>query len=163
MKYTVARACGHEEIVEVYGPNKERECKIKWLERTVCSACYRAELEEAAAKECDEVEMLYREYKQDYADCLTKSGSYDKETKTIIVYVPREHEPDPEQEQVVAELEELGVTEEAARKWVNLGADGVQQLLDRMIAELERDKIEITPAIDQNLALGRKIIKVLKR
>lgn len=249
MKYTVTRACGHEETVQLYGTNKERESKIKWMESTVCTACYRSEQDAEAAKKCDEIEMPYREYKQDYADCRTKSGSYNKETKTIIVYVPRK--PDPERErqerqaqaaeelkahgipeeqaQAYAEMgasgvselvdqavellgqhervdelvevgltednaqayieagpdalretvapvierlkphdhmEELiaiGLTETVARQWVERGADGVQQLYDRMIRRLESDQVEITPDIEQNLTLGRKIIEILRR
>lgn len=34
-----------------------------------------------------EKEMHYSEYKNNYSDCETKRGSYNKETKTIIVYV----------------------------------------------------------------------------
>ena len=249
MKYTVTRACGHEETVELYGPNKERESKIKWLESTVCTACYRAEQDAEAAKKCDEVEMLYREYKQDYAECRTKAGSYNKETKTIIVYVPRK--PDPERErqerreqaaeelteagipeeqaqayaemgasgvreivdqaiellgqydqaeelvelgltednaqayleqgsaalhEVVApvierlkpheQLEELialGLTEPIARQWLDLGADKTQDLYDNLVASYDRDKVEITPEMEANLALGRAIIEILKR
>jgi hypothetical protein len=33
--------------------------------------------------------MTYAEYKRNYADCKTKSGSYDAKSKTIIVYVPK--------------------------------------------------------------------------
>ena len=32
--------------------------------------------------------MLYRRYKQHYADCETVAGSYDKEHKTIKVIIP---------------------------------------------------------------------------
>ena len=35
--------------------------------------------------------MLYREYKEKYCDCRTKENSYNKETKTIIVYVPNDY------------------------------------------------------------------------
>lgn len=160
MKYDVTHACGHNNTVELYGPNKERERKIKWMENTVCSACYRAEQEEDAAKTCDAVEMPYRQYKQDYADCRAKTGSYNKDSKTIIVYVPL---IDPTRQEQIKEMIALGLSEEIAKQWVDLGADGVQEILDRMITGLERDKVEITPDIEQNLALGRKIIEILRR
>lgn len=32
--------------------------------------------------------MPYRQYKQHYSDCKTVSGSYDKNTKTIEIFVP---------------------------------------------------------------------------
>ena len=35
-----------------------------------------------------EKRMFYGRYKKHYSDCETVSGSYDKETKTIIVLIP---------------------------------------------------------------------------
>ena len=64
--------------------------KVKWYEtQAVCPDCYKTQLDAEAAEGCDEVEMSYKEYKTDYADCKTKRDSYNKETKTIVVYVPR--------------------------------------------------------------------------
>ena len=91
MKYTVNFSCGHEEVRDLVGPTKERMRKIKyWEERGVCSSCWREMQDEENAVGCNEVEMLYRDYKQNYSVCKTKSGSYDGEKKTIIVYVPKE-------------------------------------------------------------------------
>lgn len=36
---------------------------------------------------CVEMEMSYSEYKTNYSDRQTKKGSYNKDTKTIVVYV----------------------------------------------------------------------------
>lgn len=36
---------------------------------------------------CVETEMSYKEYKTNYSGCRTKKDSYNKETKTIVVYV----------------------------------------------------------------------------
>lgn len=85
MKVWVKRSCGHEEQIEVFGKVSDREYKIKCEEKKTCRECYQAE----QYKDCDEVEMTYSEYKRNYADCKTKSGSYDKKNKTIIVYIPR--------------------------------------------------------------------------
>ena len=41
----------------------------------------------AQANVCVEVEMSYREYKTNYSRCRTKKDSYNKEAKTIVVYV----------------------------------------------------------------------------
>ena len=41
----------------------------------------------------------------------------------------------------------IGLTEVVAKQWLEYGTDGVQQLLDRMVAEIERDKARITPEI----------------
>ena len=90
MRYEVNFSCGHTETVFLYGKRQERERKIKYYEgHHVCSKCYRQSKEKEAAKRCDEVEMHYREYKEKYEYCQTKSDSYNTETKTIIVYVPR--------------------------------------------------------------------------
>jgi hypothetical protein len=85
-KILVKRSCGHEEIIEVFGKESERQSKIKWAENTPCSECYKAE----ETKDCKEVKMLYKDYKNEYANCKTKTNSYDKSDKTIIVYVPNE-------------------------------------------------------------------------
>lgn len=39
-----------------------------------------------------EIEMKYAEYKNNYSDCKTKKDSYNKESKTIIVYIESESE-----------------------------------------------------------------------
>lgn len=36
---------------------------------------------------CVETEMSYKEYKTNYSGCRTKKDSYNKEKKTIVVYV----------------------------------------------------------------------------
>lgn len=91
MKAQITFRCGHTGQVEVFGTAAEKERKLKWLaENHVCSECYAAEQNEKKAVGCQEVEMLYRDYKKDYADCDTKADSYDAKAKTIIVYVPEQ-------------------------------------------------------------------------
>lgn len=90
MKYDITFSCGHTHTVDIYGSAAERERKVMWYEtQAVCPDCYKAQMDAEAAEGCDEVEMSYKEYKTDYADCKTKRDSYNKETKTIVVYVPR--------------------------------------------------------------------------
>lgn len=90
MKYDVKFSCGHVHTVELFGKNSERERKIKWYEQCgVCPNCYREQKEIEMAITHDEIEMFYGEYKRNYANCKTKPGSYNGETKTIIVYVPK--------------------------------------------------------------------------
>lgn len=90
MKYDVTYSCGHEGVVELFGKNKERERKLKWYQSSaVCQECYqREQAKEMEEKGYQEIEMHYSEYKNKYSGCKTKSGSYDKRNKTIIVYVP---------------------------------------------------------------------------
>lgn len=35
-----------------------------------------------------EIRMTYRQFKTSYADCETKPGTYDKNTKSIVVIIP---------------------------------------------------------------------------
>ena len=132
-KYNVKFACGHEEEIELYGPTAERERKIKYFEgHGTCSACYRKE----KYGETEEVEMSYREYKENYADCKTKSGSYDKKYKTIVVYVPTTPaapaEPEPtEEEKLEAIAAETGYPEETVEKILENGISGIRKWMAR--------------------------------
>ena len=44
---TVTHACGHGQTHNLLGPHKDRERKKTWLGTTVCTECYRAEIEAA--------------------------------------------------------------------------------------------------------------------
>ena len=91
MKYDIKFSCGHKETVQLYGKNADKEKRIHYYERYgLCSKCWREQKEIEKSIGCDEVEMSYRDYKTKYAACNTKRGSYNGETKTIIVYVPHE-------------------------------------------------------------------------
>ena len=90
-KYDVHFSCGHTETKELYGKVSIRMERIAYWERWgVCSACYREQKEMEAAANCDEVEMYYGDYKKNYPNCRTKTGSYDGDKKTVIVYVPKD-------------------------------------------------------------------------
>ena len=90
MKYEVNFSCGHKEEIQLFGKVSERERKIAYFEKSgICSCCYKEQKEIEKSIGCEEVEMSYREYKTNYADCKTKSGSYNGTTKTIIVYVKK--------------------------------------------------------------------------
>lgn len=93
MKYDVKFSCGHTHTVELFGKAEDREKKIAFYEEYyVCPECYKKQKEEENKIGCMEVEMSYREYKENYSECKTKADSYDKKEKTIIVYVPEETE-----------------------------------------------------------------------
>lgn len=92
MKYEVKFSCGHVHTVELFGKSEERQKKIAYFEKCgVCPDCYKEQKEIEKSVGCDEVEMSYRDYKTNYAECKTKSGSYNGETKTIVVYVPKQN------------------------------------------------------------------------
>lgn len=91
MKYTVKFSCGHDDTVELFGKNTDRQRKIDYfMNYGICSACYKEQKTIENSIGCEEQTMSYREYKTNYADCKTKPGSYNGETKTIVVYVPVE-------------------------------------------------------------------------
>lgn len=106
MKYQITASCGHTVTVDIYGTASERERKAAWYAKNyICDECRDAE----NAKGCEEVAMSYAEYKTSYSDCKTKKDSYDKKTKTIVVYVPVVEETAESEE-----VEESEAAEEAA-------------------------------------------------
>ena len=40
--YTITHRCGHQTEMQLYGPHKYREGKIRWLEQRDCQACRKA-------------------------------------------------------------------------------------------------------------------------
>lgn len=121
MKYDVTFSCGHTETVEIYGKAEDREKKIAYYGKSgICRKCYEKMMNEKNSENCEEVEMKYSEYKENHADCKTKAGSYDKETKTIVVYVPKQEEMKEDSREVFgkalnAALEELKEENENAK------------------------------------------------
>lgn len=92
-KYEVKFSCGHTETIELFGPYKDRERRIEYLEQYgVCSDCYNAKQDSENSVGCEKVLMKYSEYKKNYSECKTKKDSYDSENKTIIVFVPKKTE-----------------------------------------------------------------------
>ncbi len=62
MKYTVTRACGHEEIVALVGKVKNREWRLENVEPSkFCHDCYQAELARQREKENREAAEVARE------------------------------------------------------------------------------------------------------
>lgn len=52
MKYTILMSCGHEDTVELFGKNVERERKIEYYKTYgLCKECYKAHMEEQQKKE----------------------------------------------------------------------------------------------------------------
>lgn len=58
-KYTVKFACGHEEVINLYGSNAERERKIAYYQEHVkCSECYKAEKKAEKETEISKIEDM---------------------------------------------------------------------------------------------------------
>ena len=50
-KYDVTYICGHEGVVELFGPSRDREIRLAWLVKNLCQDCYREqELKKAKEK-----------------------------------------------------------------------------------------------------------------
>ncbi len=80
----ITRRCGHVETIWLLDSEIENAMAIKNHEDELCDECYKK------FTPVDEVEMDYKTYKIEYGGSYrTKPGSYDKDTKQIIVYVPR--------------------------------------------------------------------------
>jgi len=145
-KYNVTFSCGHTETKELFGSVRERQKKIAyWEQHGKCTECY----EKEKYADCDEVEMSYAEYKRNYADCKTKSGSYDAKSKTIIVYVPKTpQEKQPETDTIEGRkaaikkvAEETGLPYEALEK-IFMVFDAEQYLKQ---AEAHADTLKASP------------------
>lgn len=90
MKYSVEFKCGHNEEVQLYGPYADREREIERLSECDCPACRKLAFQKSMSAEYDEVRMSYADYKKSYSDCKTLRDSYDKKTKTIVVFVKKQ-------------------------------------------------------------------------
>lgn len=142
-KYQITHTCGHTETHEIFGTNShgERDRKEAWFATTLCSDCYKTAKEADAAKDATEVTMKYSEYKNKYANCTTKSDSYNSTDKTITVYVPK---PAPvsataaaEDEAIIEEMIAVGAPEVSARKIVRLSS---RQLRSNIESSVEKFK-----------------------
>lgn len=167
MEVDVKCKCGHTITMTLYGTNAENESKIRWQEERDCSECYHQSLV-AAGKE-QEVRVKYFDYKNhdDYRFCKTKADSYDKETRTIVVYMPVKQPTEPKKlsEETIKELaEEYEATAEFIRECATLGSafmmDELNRALDLKIksgkfgAEEETDAVEYLKFIIKLKSLG---------
>lgn len=68
----------------------EKDSYMIWAREHI-TRCYNCSVARKAKESgLEEVRMPYAEYKNKYSDCKTKADSYDKSTKTIIVYIKSE-------------------------------------------------------------------------
>lgn len=85
-------SCGHYSDIQVLGKAAEREKKIQWFKDAgLCKECYKQYLENQKALINEIIEMDYRsQYKVMFDWCEKVRDSYNKELKTIKVYVPKD-------------------------------------------------------------------------
>ena len=92
MKYSVLMSCGHEQVMDITGKPAQRENSIEYYGKYgICQKCYETQKNKENSIGCQEVEMLYKDYMDNFFPCKTKHGSYNRREKTIVVYVPREN------------------------------------------------------------------------
>lgn len=133
-KYTINHTCGHTSAADIYGTNVrgERDRKVAHLESTPCDACYAKAQASKGGAQVDEIEMHYSEYKNEYASCKTKPGSYDAKAKTIVVYVPAKAET----------AEAVEATADQATAEINAAAEAVITILEGANAT-DEEKAEV--------------------
>ena len=91
-KYEVHFSCGHTDVVQLFGPEKDRRRKIEWYENFgKCPECYAKSVDAKNADGCIVRMMLYKEYKEQWYWCKTVRDSYDDKQKTIGVYIPESY------------------------------------------------------------------------
>lgn len=85
-------SCGHYSDIQLLGKAAEREKKIQWFKDAgLCKDCYKQHLENQKALINEIIEMDYRsQYKVMFEWCEKVRDSYNKDTKTIKVYVPKD-------------------------------------------------------------------------
>ena len=168
-KYYVKHTCGHEAQVDLFGKTSDRENKIEWLETTLCPECYARQQaqKENEGMQIEEIEMLYSEYKNNYAECKTLTGSYDKKNKTIVVLVPTKVTKVTE---VTEATEEEILTVEGIAETCNAPASAIEKMtemsnekLDEMLSQYNKAMASPNP---KKLALvdqAKKSVELVKR
>lgn len=69
--YDISHTCGHDERIELFGPTRDRESRIEWLQGRPCTECRRKEREaEAEARRDREAAMIVEKLGDDAAEAL---------------------------------------------------------------------------------------------
>lgn len=170
-KYYVKHTCGHEVQVDLFGKTADRENKIDWLETTLCPECYARQQAQKENKgmQIEEIEMLYSEYKNNYAECKTLTGSYDKKNKTIVVLVPVEVEVEVEVEAVAEATEEEVLTVEGIAETCNAPASAIEKMtemsnekLDEMLSQYNKTMASPNPKKLAMVEQAKKSVELVK-
>lgn len=69
--YDISHTCGHDERIELFGPTRERERRIEWLQERPCTKCWKKErAAEAEARKNKEAAMIVEKLGDDAAEAL---------------------------------------------------------------------------------------------
>ena|SRR3982751_789792 len=154
-KYTIHYQCGHPEIEQLYGPEKERQRRIAWKEQhQVCPTCYRAEQDCALAAETG----WAREQNADMPELKGSQAQIDwgeriraRAREHLAVLIGSYTEQDPPKDEVV-DLSVRILKQENAKYWIDRradfeSADAVARYCSRRIRE-DRAKADGLKAIE---------------
>lgn len=75
-KYTVNHSCGHTQTHDLFGPGKERERKIAWLETTSCKECWKAEQREVRKEAPITAEVIFNVFSDGCYLAVTSGDTY---------------------------------------------------------------------------------------
>lgn len=75
-KYTVNHSCGHTQTHDLFGPGKERERKIAWLETTDCKECWTAKQREERKAAPITAEVIYNTFSNGVWLAVTGGDTY---------------------------------------------------------------------------------------
>lgn len=170
-KYNVTYKCNHEGTVELFGKSVDRERKLEWLESALCPECYAREQAQEAneGKQIEEIEMLYSEYKNNYAECKTLPNSYNRQTKTIVVLVPVEKEVEAEAEATEEATEEILTIEEIAEicnapvSAIRKMAEMSNEKLDEMLSQYNKTMASPNPKKVAMVDQAKKSVELVKK
>lgn len=123
MKYILTYACGHNGDITLYGPTKERERRIAWLEQQICPKC---QDEQSAAFEGENdlpaLEGSERQVswaRKIRADLFQKLDEWNEEEKQRAAEDPEHFLNDDKREQCYADAYQYFAQQESASYWID--------------------------------------------
>lgn len=124
---------------------------------------------EAETSNYNEVEMHYSEYKNNYSNCETKAGSYNKKIKTIIVLVPVKEDTEEisaeetaEEEAIreLCEVQNIDKNHPQYERYVEMCKNTLAKSVDEIVKQYNT----LSPNADEaKKAKGQKVIEIVKK
>jgi len=156
-KYTVTRSCGHEEVVALFGPNRDREWRLENVEpNKLCYECYQIALVEQrekanreaaeAAKEMALPALTGSEKQIAWAETIRQKLMTDLD-EFIFRSIKKERRNDP---QILAALDQIKRKTEA-RWWIDHRNVDVsyefRNLLEEAAKEVKNEQMKPAPEV----------------
>lgn len=74
--YAVTHSCGHVESHQLFGPGKDRQKKIAWLETSKCKECWKADQDAARAESPITAEVIFNTFSNGVFLAVTGGNTY---------------------------------------------------------------------------------------